>query len=912
MPKDKKHIATVQKHRKKVKEKLSRYVPGKVTLQVLGTGAIGAPRSLYMFSDQSRYLFNCGEGTQRLAHEHKMKLAKLEHIFVTQPVWRNIGGLPGIALTIQDVGVPEITLHGPPGLNNIFAATKRFIVLKNLNVNMAKCDEDTVFSDNVMTMHYVPLYEKKVTEVVEIVKEVDTIKEEIESTEKLEKPEAPQNSPQEEIAKECGIEAVVNQFHASTSTRREKKRKRSSVSADSKANSGDEFNDNTDYYAYERKKKDKEKVEKPSRYCYRSRPRSRSVDSAVKDDELKLLPSLIYEQTKVKGISMAYICILKPRPGALNLDKCLRMGVRPGPLLGRLKAGEDVKLVNGKIVTAKDVCEPDDPGLIFIVVDCPTVDYLDSLHANEMFKKHQKTAEYEKDIASVVIHFTPQEIVNHPRYQEWMEAFPTCTTQLMLNEFNTCMGSEAVHRIQYKLNLLSPDIFPILGDNGSQIISCDPPPNQLLHKKPKLADSCTTFIDDEIVTKLKHLQRTPTSPTHSIKNLMETAAPKPSTAKEMMICPRTFCTYHLRPKRGLDRSMELTLNPHEYINESLNVQELMGELRKLKIKMLKKTNEVGDDYPKLLFLGTGSCIPNKTRNTSGILVSLGYITRKQHILLDCGEGTYGQIIRFFGQNDAHNILANLDSVYISHLHADHHIGLLGILQGRKQALSKLNIEKRPLYLFAPKQIMTWLSFYDRCFESIMSEFELVPNDSLMQGGNLLTKVAKNTICDNLYITDINTCAVRHCPNAFGVSIICRNGYKLTYSGDTMPSDSLVNLGIGSHILIHEATMEDELCHEATLKMHSTTNQAICIGKRMRAKHIILTHFSQRYAKLPRFSENFGANVGIAFDNMHVGVSDLTLIPELYPALRIMFAEHYEELENKALKRQVKEAKRKLS
>lgn len=71
--------------------------------------------------------------------------------------------------------------------------------------------------------------------------------------------------------------------------------------------------------------------------------------------------------------------------------------------------------------------------------------------------------------------------------------------------------------------------------------------------------------------------------------------------------------------------MELTLNPHEYIKESLNVQELMGELRKLKIKMLKKTNEVGDDYPKLLFLGTGSCIPNKTRNTSGILVSLGYV-----------------------------------------------------------------------------------------------------------------------------------------------------------------------------------------------------------------------------------------------------------------------------------------------
>lgn len=64
-------------------------------------------------------MFNCGEGTQRLAHEHKMKLSRIEHIFVTQPVWKNIGGLPGIALTIQDVGVPEITLHGPKGLVSI-------------------------------------------------------------------------------------------------------------------------------------------------------------------------------------------------------------------------------------------------------------------------------------------------------------------------------------------------------------------------------------------------------------------------------------------------------------------------------------------------------------------------------------------------------------------------------------------------------------------------------------------------------------------------------------------------------------------------------------------------------------------------------------------------------------------------
>ena len=61
-----------------------------------------------------RYLFNCGEGSQRLAHEHKMKLGKLEHVFLTRRKWEMIGGLPGLALTVQDIGVPKITLHGPP------------------------------------------------------------------------------------------------------------------------------------------------------------------------------------------------------------------------------------------------------------------------------------------------------------------------------------------------------------------------------------------------------------------------------------------------------------------------------------------------------------------------------------------------------------------------------------------------------------------------------------------------------------------------------------------------------------------------------------------------------------------------------------------------------------------------------
>lgn len=101
-------------------------------------------------------------------------------------------------------------------------------------------------------------------------------------------------------------------------------------------------------------------------------------------------------------------------------------------------------------------------------------------------------------------------------------------------------------------------------------------------------------------------------------------------------------------------------------------------------------------------------------------------------------------------------------------------------------------------------------------------------------------------------------------------------------------------------------MEDELVHQAKIKMHSTVSQAIDQGKRMNAKYTILTHFSQRYAKLPRIEMELAKNVGIAFDNMEVTETDLKYMHLLYPTLKFLFADHCEEMENKALKRAYKE------
>lgn len=54
MPREKNHILEAQKQRSRIKEKSSKYIPGTVNLQVLGSGAPGSTASVYMFTDQTR------------------------------------------------------------------------------------------------------------------------------------------------------------------------------------------------------------------------------------------------------------------------------------------------------------------------------------------------------------------------------------------------------------------------------------------------------------------------------------------------------------------------------------------------------------------------------------------------------------------------------------------------------------------------------------------------------------------------------------------------------------------------------------------------------------------------------------------------------------------------------------------
>lgn len=86
----------------------------------------------------------------------------------------------------------------------------------------------------------------------------------------------------------------------------------------------------------------------------------------------------------------------------------------------------------------------------------------------------------------------------------------------------------------------------------------------------------------------------------------------------------------------------------------------------------------------------------------------------------------------------------------------------------------------------------------------------------------------------------------------------------------------------------QATFEDSLVDEAIAKNHSTTTEAIDIGNSAGAYRIILTHFSQRYPKIPVVEERHMHKTCIAFDLMSVNVADLLVLPKVLPYLKLLF------------------------
>ena len=142
--------------------------------------------------------------------------------------------------------------------------------------------------------------------------------------------------------------------------------------------------------------------------------------------------------------------------------------------------------------------------------------------------------------------------------------------------------------------------------------------------------------------------------------------------------------------------------------------------------------------------------------------------------------------------------------------------------------------------------------------------------------------------------------VTHCPYSYAVVVDGTSFGRVAYSGDCRPSGRFAERARDADILIHEATFEIGMEAEATMKRHSTVGEALKVAVDMRAKHLILTHFSQRYPKVPPLA--IGPQDGaipshmpivFAFDFMGITPTNLIMASKLTAAMRCLYPEEEE-------------------
>lgn len=269
---------------------------------------------------------------------------------------------------------------------------------------------------------------------------------------------------------------------------------------------------------------------------------------------------------------------------------------------------------------------------------------------------------------------------------------------------------------------------------------------------------------------------------------------------------------------------------------------------------------------RLTFLGTGGGTPSISRGLPSIAVNYG----GELILFDCGESTQRQMMK------AGVGFKNKFTIFITHLHGDHVLGLPGLLY----TLSMLN-RKEPIIIYGPGGIEDFIEMFQRtrygkiqfevevkrCREGLIhrsKEYEIEAIESNHTIDSFCYMFREKDRVGRMNVEFLESIGLprgplwgrlqRGEPVEWGGRIIRpeeavgppRPGRRIVYTGDTSPDDRIAEFAKGADVLIHDSTFDSSYEREAAEQGHSTSRQAAEIARKVRVKRLYLFHISPRY------------------------------------------------------------------
>lgn len=818
--------------------------------------------SVLLHYDNRRYLFGAlSEGTQRIMTQQKVGMSKLDQLFLTGPItWQNTGGILGMMLTIADVvalrfapdndpkkknktkdlGMPPSTslkINGAENLTHMLATARKFIFRKGMPLLL---NERVHVARSQNTPARSPDFEDANIKVWFV-----SLK-----PQAGDKPHGRKRSHEDMVAEDLG-----QPLPADNAAQKDEDRKLLKSVVDDMFNSDWKLDAliQTTLHQVQLPATVFVKNEAGEIETYKGPFPGSNTNEPVPD--IPVLVRSPWPATRIQRLpsttpsthSLSYIVKGQPRRGKFNVVEAQRFGVAKLDYK-RIIAGETVQGKDGIDVT-RDMCvAPDVEGRAFAFIDIPDSSYIDEFLDQPEWTHKEITGTIE-----IMYWRLGPGVVHDSRLQEFMKARESVRHSIFSSDVtpnSLALVSAAINTI--KSHWIDPDRFPL------PVFT-----NELKVNLPKGVSAAQPGAKLQLAPQVK-------SDGHNVISRVQT--------KDAL--------------KSIDGEVAALAN--------------QARQKASDAAFLAQIEEAEKDIPKrdteIITLGTGSAIPSKYRNVSATLVRIPGVGS---YLLDCGENTLGQLRRMYGFDKTEDILRDLKVIWISHLHADHHLGLASVIAAWRDATattaSSPDVRLPRLTVLSHSHMINWVREYADVEDIGLERVHLAPIYGPSAKETLQDPWIPNpTLAADTGLTSLESCRVDHCNGALACVLTWPSGLKIAYSGDCRPSPAFAALGRNATLLIHEATLDDELLDDARTKKHSTMSEALGIARDMRARRVLLTHFSQRYPKIANAYAQTGEAavpdqaVMVSFDLMCVKLGDFRKAELFLPALRKLYEDAEED------------------